>query len=447
MADAERADDGAEALCRQELAINPAAPAALRTLAEILRVQGRYEDMIALADSALAVQPQLGEAWLARGDALKSQELTEAALEAYRAAARSPEVAYDALVRCGLVLSALGRLDDAFEAYESALALQPEAPVARFGRGLLRLERRDFGAGWDDHESRWRAELFIAGSGGVMPPGLVPHLATNVSPSQIEGQRVLVIGEQGIGDQLMFASMLPDLARTAASVVCVCDPRLVGLFSASFENITATDPSCGNVEADMALAMGSLGCAFRRNAEDFPRTPYLRPRQEVRARWAERLGTPRARLRVGLSWRGGTPFTRRQSRSMGLDQLGPILDLPDFEFISLQYGDVADEVSEVNAGRANPIRLFPDAELHDFEELAGLTANCDVVVSVQTTLVHLAGALGQTCLALLPSRAEWRYTQSGETMPWYGSVRLFRQAEPGAWRPVVVAAAAALRSL
>ena len=124
-----------------------------------------------------------------------------------------------------------------------------------------------------------------------------------------------------------------------------------------------------------------------------------------------------------------------------------MLDVADCEFVNLQYGDVGQEVAAANAGRANPIRLFPRAEIDDFEDLAGLTANLDAVVSVQTSLVHLAGALGQTCLALLPHRAEWRYTGSGETMPWYRSVRLLRQAEPGAWGPVIAQAGAALAGL
>jgi Tetratricopeptide repeat len=419
----------------------------LRAQAESLRLEGRYDEMLALADTALAADPQMGGAWLVRGDVLKSQDHPQAALEAYRRAAETPKVSFDAQVRCALVLDALGRLDDALAAFEAALALQPDAPVPRFGRGLLRLHQREFAAGWDDYEDRWRSDLFIAGSRGVVPAGLAPHLATRVSPADLEGRRVLVIGEQGIGDQLMFASMIPDLARIAASVVCVCDPRLVRLLGASFDNVTVTDPNGGNVEADLALSMGSLAAAFRRHAVDFPGTAYLRPRPEVRARWAERLGPPRARLRVGISWRGGTPGTRQQSRSLALNQLAPVLAAQDCEFVNLQYGDVAQEIAAANDARAEPIRVFPPAEIDDFEDLAGLISNLDAVVSVQTSVVHLAGALGQTCLALLPHRAEWRYTASGETMPWYRSVRLIRQAEPGAWASVVEQAATTLGSL
>ncbi|THD60506.1 hypothetical protein [Phenylobacterium sp.] len=419
----------------------------LRAQGDRLGLEGRYDEMLALADDLLKTRPHMGEAWLLRGDALKGQDRLEAALEAYGKAIASPQTAFDAHYGRALAFDDLGRLDEASMAFEAALALRPDAPLPRFGLALLRLYRRAFAAGWDDYEDRWRSEVFVAGCRGVVPAGMAPLLATRVTPADLAGRRVLVIGEQGVGDELMFSSMIPDLARIAASVVCVTEPRLVRLLSASFDNVTVTDPSGGSVDADIAIAMGSLGGAFRREAADFPGAAYLRPRPEVRARWAERLGPRRTRLRVGISWRGGTAGTGQHSRSLTLDQLAPVLDRGDCEFVNLQYGDVGQEVAAANAGRANPIRLFPRAEIDDFEDLAGLVANLDAVVSVQTSLVHLAGALGQTTFALLPHRANWRYTASGETMPWYGSVRLIRQAEPGAWAQVVAQAAAALDSL
>jgi len=414
---------------------------------ETFRLQGRYGEMLALADGALKTFPHMGEAWLARGEALRGLGLLDAALEAYGEAAAAPRMAFDAHFGRALVLDDLGRIDEVLGAFEAALALRPDAPLPRFGRALLRLYRRDFAAGWDDYEARWRSEVFIDGCRGLVPPGMVAHLATGVTPADLAGRRVLVVGEQGIGDQLMFASMIPDLARLAASVVCVCEPRLVRLLAASFDNVTVADPNIGNVEADIAVAMGSLGGAFRRHAADFPGAAYLRPTPEVRARWAELLGPRRARLRVGISWRGGTPATGQQARSLQLQQLAPVLGAPDCEFVNLQYGDVRQEIAAENAGRIDPIRLFPSADIDDLEDLAGLVANLDAVVSVQTSLVHLTGALGQTGIALLPHRANWRYTERGDTMPWYRSVRLIRQAEPKAWEPVVAQAAAALAGL
>ena len=192
-------------------------------------------------------------------------------------------------------------------------------------------------------------------------------------------------------------------------------------------------------DIDIVLAMGSLGRLFRTDAAQFTGQPYLKPSPAAQAAWAERLGPRDDRLRVGLSWRGGLATTRRGSRSLSLDQLTPILDLPGCEFVSLQYGDVSAEL----AGR--PVRAFAPDATHDLDDLAALAAELDVVVSVQTALVHLCGAIGQDCLTLIPHNAEWRYGASGPSMPWYRSVRLLRQDRAGGWEPVVAQAAEAIQ--
>ena len=240
----------------------------------------------------------------------------------------------------------------------------------------------------------------------------------------------------------MFAGMIPDLARIAAGVTCVCEPRLLRLFQGSFPGVTFVHPSGARVDADLLLAMGSLGAAFRPTESSFPGAAYLKPPEAGRAQWAARLGPPTKRLRVGLSWRGGAASTRRRARSVDLQAFNPALDQEDCEFISLQYGDVQAEIEAANADRRSPIRWFPPQDMSDFADLAGLVANLDIVVSVQTAAVHLAGGLGKPCLVLLPADPEWRYMRRGETMPWYGSVRLIRQATPGDWTNVLDRAAA-----
>jgi ADP-heptose:LPS heptosyltransferase len=129
---------------------------------------------------------------------------------------------------------------------------------------------------------------------------------------------------------------------------------------------------------------------------------------------------------------------------MTLDQFAPILGLPGVRFVSLQYGDVEAEVAEASARLGIPIEVFPKAEIDDFQELAALIAGLDAVVSVQTAVVHVSGAVGQDCLTLLPNNPEWRYMAQTSAMPWYGSVELFRQPQPGAWGPVVLGVAEAL---
>jgi len=437
----------AEHHAREALAIRAYAPSAVRTLASLLQLQGRHAEALAFAEEVTGVDMDHGEGWMARADSLANLGRQQDAYNCYQVAMRDGAVAFEALVKIGLMLAQLGHGGPAIQAFDAALSLNPEATEPRYQRGVLRLALGDFAQGWDDYEARWRSDRFLAGGRGIVPRPLVTMLALNPSSETLAGRRVLVMGEQGVGDQLMFASMIPDLARTAASVECVCEPRLVRLLSASFEGVSVLAPRDAKIDTDLIdtlLAMGSLGSAFRRDPKAFPGAPYLRPRPEVRERWAERLGPKTRRLRVGVSWRGGVAATRTHARSLSLQQLSPVLDLADCEFVSLQYGDVAAEVAAFNAGRDNPIRVFPREEIDDFEDLAGLAANLDLVVSVQTALVHLCGAIGQTCLTLVPHTPEWRYGASGPTMPWYGSVRLFRQQQHGAWGPAIADVAAAV---
>jgi hypothetical protein len=435
---AERRFAEAEACFRRALAAAPRDPEAVQNLAAVLHRGERHAEALALADEVLATEPGHVAASLARGNALSALGRYEEAAEAYRAARRLPP---EGLAGLASALAALGRDEEARQALDAAVAQAPGSAFPRFQRGLHRLSRRDF-AGWDDYEARWGVERFVDESRGQVARAFLPELAVAPTAADLTGRRVLLVGEQGIGDQVMFASLVPDLVRIAARVTLVCEPRLVRLFRASFDSVEVLAPAEAQVDSDAidkVVAMGSLAAAFRRDATDFPGTPYLAPQPQVVARWAERLGPAKGR-RIGLSWRGGAATTRRAARSLPLAELAPVLALPACEFVSLQYGDVEGELA------AHPqVRAFPARDIDDFEDLAGLVANLDAVVSVQTALVHLCGAMGARCLALLPSRAEWRYMAHGETMPWYGSVRLLRQSEAGRWAPVVAQAAAALR--
>ena len=350
----------------------------------------------------------------------------------------------------GVLLSDVGRYDEALALLEDVIARQPaDDPEARYRRSTLRLLLCDFAAGWRDWETRWQNEAFLEASAGVVTPALRALLKPDVEAAALAGRRVLLVAEQGIGDQVMFASMIPDLAALAGAVTCVCDARLVALFEQSFPGVAFVGPRdarIGSGAFDVVLAMGSLGRLFRNRLEDFPARPYLRPRAALVDAWRDRLGPlPAAGLRIGVSWRGGTPGTRTADRSIAIDDLRPVLRLPDSDFVNLQYGDVVDEVEAANAVMDTPIRLFPRADLDDFEELAALLLALDVVVSVQTSVVHLSGAVGAPCLALIPRKPEWRYTAEQATMPWYASVRLFRRREGEDWNPAIERLTQALR--
>ena len=422
----------------------PASETVRNSRGAVLLTLGRHAEALADFEAALALQPDLPSANYNRGVALLNLHRPQAALAALDAALAFDPAHADAHNNRSVALMELGRREEAVAALDRALALRPGDPqfVTNRAHALLGLGR--FKAGWRDYDRRWESEAFVRDSFGQVTPQIRAALDLGVRREDLLGRRVLAVGEQGIGDVVMFASMLPDLLADAAEVGVLCEPRLAGLFRASFPAAAVLGPADapGALPAfDRVVAMGSLGRLYRDHLADFPGRAYLTAREETRRRWRERLGPKTARLRVGLAWQGGLPGTGRSRRSLPLADLAPLLELPACEFVSLQHGDVAARVAAVNAGRRRPIRSFPPQELSDFEEMAGLIQGLDAVVSVQTAVVHLSGGLGVPCFAMLPQPCEWRYAAQPERMPWYASVRLFRQEKPGDWPPVIAAVA------
>lgn len=414
----------------QVLGRHPRAAAAHRLKGSILEQQGQAAQALVSYDRAIGLDPSDAASHGGRGGALLALGQVEAAVESLdRAVALAPDNAVAAHNRANALVRAR-RFEDAVAGYDRAIALGLDSPEPMFRRGLTRLLLRDFAGGWRDYESRWRVDDHLKRGRGAVSPQLLPRLDLNNSIAGLAGKTVLLVSEQGVGDQIMFASMIPDLLAVAGSVICVCDPRLLSLLSHSFPQVRFVDPRqpLTGISPDLIVPMGSLGLVFRTAPEAFPGTPYLRADPALVARWRARLGPG---LRVGLSWRGGTPQTNGAARSISLAQLAPLLAVEGCDFVSLQYGEVEAEVAQARPeGR---LRVFPAAEISDFEDLAGLTASLDVVVSVQTTLVHVAGALGTPCLTLIPQAPEWRYGLTGQALPWSSSVRLYRQTADGDW--------------
>ncbi|HEY8615591.1 tetratricopeptide repeat protein [Phenylobacterium sp.] len=437
-------DHDAEVAARRALEGDPAHTTALETLGAILQLQGRYDEALALAEAALARDPRNVAARLLKGDAYLNDGHVAAALEVYGRLAEAEDWCAAAWLRLGQARRTAGDSPGALAAFDAAARRAPGAPEPTYRRGLLRLAAQDFAAGWADYEARWRLPAFLRGSRGMAPEAMVPHLHPAPSRADLADRRVLVVGEQAVGDEVMFASMIPDLARLASHVTLVANPRLQRLFRASFPEVAVPDPSGLAIDADLLVAAGSLGAALRRHVTDFPGEAYLRPPAADLARWAERLGPRQGRLRIGLSWRGGVAESHAHARSVPLERFVAGLGLDGCDLVSLQHGPVADELAAADARGDPPIRRFEPAETHDLADLAALIANLDLVVSVQNTNVHLAGALGAPCLALLPDAAEWRYGEAGESLPWYRSVRLLRQPAPGAWDEVFARARAGI---
>jgi len=343
-----------------------------------------------------------------------------------------------------MVLAHRGELDATIALCDRLLAMDPAMDEARLNRGLALLKLGRFERGWEDYEARrYVRSNYVA---RTLP---YPEWAGQ----DLSGKTLLVCGEQGIGDEIMFASCLGEVVARASRCVIDCSPRLETLFRRSFPSALVRGVDPGSVEVDRPSAdpgidfqvpAGSLPLRYRRSRNAFPgHTGYLVADPTARAAWRSRLAALGPGLKVGLTWRGGMPSTRQALRSMQLAELGPLLRMCGCEFVDLQYGDTAGERDAVLERAGLALQRWPEA-IEDMDQCAALVSELDVVVSVCTAVVHLAGALGRPTWVMVPDHPEWRYMQAGEAMPWYPSVRLFRQRQGEGWAHVIAAIERAL---
>ena len=334
-----------------------------------------------------------------------------------------------------LALECEGDLDAARGWYAKAAAAG-EPDTAALSQSVVDLMQWRFASGWENFEARKRVH-------GQRDRHDVFAGFTPWQGEPLGDKPLLVYGEQGVGDEVLYASMLPDLAMRVRTITLLCDPRLQHLFARSFPEIEVLQANFEALPAlkerfTIATASGSLGRYFRRERSDFPnRAGYLRADPERVHRWRERLRTGNRRT-IGLSWMGGVQHTGRHRRSLSLAQLHPVLSLPEVQWISLQHGDVAKEVAAFTQETGIEMQIFPGVT-NDMDELAALIDALDLVVTVSNTTVHVAGAIGKSVLVMAPFVPLWMYGLRGEHMPWYASARLFRQGYDGDWSQVVAA--------
>lgn len=386
------------------------------------KTNGMAITMLNLAIDKHGKQEAPQELWANLGLAYRHAGQTEKAIECLKKAI-SIEKTAGTLCNYGNMFVEQGNPAEAIKHLKEAIKLDPEAPLTHWNLSLALLETGQFDTAWEEYEY------------GERPDGMRPERRLGDRPKW-DGKapgRVALYGEQGIGDEIMFASMVPDVLKTN-EVILDCHPRLVTLFEKSFgvkcygTRKEAEVPWTLDEAFDYRIAMGSLGKFYRRSRASFPGTPYLKADAAPRG----------DRFRIGISWTGGRLSHRVAVRTVPLSWWGSIIN-NDAEFVSLQYTDDCESEIEI-ANRVNgwSIRQEPAAKAYDYYELAKFVKSCDLIITVCTSLVHLAGALGVPCWVMVPRRPAWRYMESGP-MPWYRSVRLYRQPqiEESAWLPVV----------
>lgn len=420
---------------RRAVGLAPRFPQAHNNLGNALIADGAFEEAVESFRRALHLRPDYADAHDNLGAALQALgRFEDAALSHRRALARQP-VRVSAHSNLGNAFRALGAFDEAMASYERALQLNPHFADAHWNRALAELMQGDFEHGWAGYEWRFRA------GGARVPP--CPQPRWNGGP--LEGRTVLVQSEQGVGDEIMFASCLPDLTLLAGRSIVTADPRLVPLFRRSFPEATvlarpeedgALSEQAGAV--DLWVPAGSLPRFLRPSLASFPeRMAYLVPDPVEKRRWQDRLAALGSGLKIGLSWRGGKPGKDRRLRSTSLVRWASLVARRGATFLSLQYDLGAGELESLSAAAGVSVApldgLDPRANL---DGLAAAMAALDLVIAVDSATVHLAGALGVPVWTLLPFAADWRWMTKREDSPWYPTMKLFRQPRPGDWDPV-----------
>lgn len=322
---------------------------------------------------------------------------------------------------------------------DRAVALDPSMSDAHYNRGMANLQLGNWKAGWEGYD----ANLGVAKVRRERKYGRVPRW------TGAPGKTVIAYGEQGVGDEISFASCIPDL-QIDNQVIIECDPKLAGLFKRSFGVEAHGTRFQSGLEwplrhnVDGAVAFGSLPRYFRNDLSDFHGAPYLIADPQRRVQWRALLDSLGPKKKVGIAWTGGMKNTGKERRSLDLDDLLPILR-QDATFVSLQYMD-APEVDELESTHGIKVHHWKHAvQTTDYDDTAALVAELDLVICVTTAIVDLCGALGKECWVLVPKAPMWRFGISGDTMPWYKSVKLFRQTSK--WVDVIAEVATKLRGI
>ncbi len=348
----------------------------------------------------------------------------EEALDAYRRAGAARPNFAAALCGEALALRNLGRFDEALAAFEAAKALGSREAVA--GKGCLLLTLGDFVRGWDGYEARWLQGKSLAEALGARFP-------TWMGPGR-PGERVLVLNDHGFGDTIQFVRYLPLMAAAGLETTFVCPPRLHRLLSSRIAARFIGAPP--NERFDAQIAVSSLPRAFGTRLDSIPAdAPYLSAEPALCETWARRIGS--AGFKIGVVWQGNPHPDADRARSMPLAALAPLATIAGVRLISLQKGFGDEQLACLPAAmRVETLGPDFDAGPDAFVDAAAAMTHLDLIVTCDTSIAHLAGALAQPVWVALKSDAEWRWMTKRTDSPWYPTMRLFRQTRRGVWSDV-----------
>jgi len=460
-----RWEDAASAL-RRALEIDPQFVFAMEHLGKVLGSLKQYDDAAAVMRRIVQFEPNSADALSALGIALRDNEQLSEAIEVLRRALAIDPGNFAALNGLGVALALINRLDEAINMFREALRVDPNSAVAMKNLGVALAERGEFeesltkldraielnpdfpeahgnlamvslmngrfARGWAEYEWRWRANLtFLATPRELSQP--------RWDGKPLEGKTILLHAEQGFGDTMQFVRYVPMVAAMGGRIIVEVQRDLVRLVRRAFgaeKVIAAGDPL---PRFDRHCPLLSLPLAFATDLNSIPaKIPYLFADPAAASRWKERVDALGADLKVGLVWAGNPKNRLDNKRSIPIEQIYQLVRALGARFFSLQK----------NAGNlawpADVSVMDWTSELRDFDDTAALVANLDLIISVDTAVAHLAGAMGKTTWIMIPYVPDWRWLLGHADSPWYPTMRIFRQSMRGDWGTVVEEVRAAL---
>jgi tetratricopeptide (TPR) repeat protein len=416
---------------KNAIALRPGQAISYLQLAEALRGLRRREEAADACKKALSLEPDNVDILTILGNELRAlDQYEEAAAHHERAVALMPENA-DLQRNLGITLATLGQTERAIECYDKALTIRPH-PEAATAKAHSYLEDGRFVEGWPLLERRreLKSSYFVERN----------YSAPRWNGARLEGT-LLVWGEEGLGDQVLHASIIPEARKLVGSLVLELDPRLVKLFTRSFPTVDVIPmkPELFGGEIQAHCPIGGLGVHLRRSWADFPRRErgYLRADVELAHKLRTRLATDGRKL-IGLSWRSLHPEWGK-NKTARLSDFEMIMRWPNVRFVDLQYGETRDERAALGQTGIEFAHLDDIDNTNDIDALAALITACDVVITVSNTTAHLAGALGKPVWLLVPfgQGRFWYWFKDRKDSPWYPHMCIYRQLRGQSWADLV----------
>jgi tetratricopeptide (TPR) repeat protein len=420
--------DRAEASYRQVIQFDPDHAKAHNNLGRIHSLRGQFAEAIACYQEALRIDPAQPEANQNYATLTGNADAREAAIQGYLRQTQTDPTDARAFASLANILSGSGRYMEALALVDRALSIDPERAEAHYARSLLLLALGDYAAGWKEYEWRWRLNNLFSDPAYRFPTPLWDG-------RRMEGGAILLHGELAFGDALQFVRYAPLVAERCEAVVFECSPQLKSLFERVEGIARVVVPGEALPPFDAHLALSDLPRIFGTTLQTIPwRGPYIAADRGRAADWSRLIGTEAsARFKVGIVWSGNQLAANNRDRSVNLEILAPLQEMPAAAFFSLQKG---------NAGAPCPtagsLRVIDHTtRLEDFSDTAAFISCLDLVITVDTSVAHLAGAMGMPVWVLLNRTADWRYHLERSDNPWYPSMRLYRQSSEGEWTEVI----------